>query len=232
MTRRSNYRGRPVLFPLGALLLVAVGAALVADPSRWLVFLAGVGALGLLDDLAAGHPRGLRGHARALGQGQLSTGAIKAIGTVALAGYALTGREASPAEFVASVGVLTLAAHLGNLLDTRPGRSEKGLAVTAAGVCLVSWSLAPLEPIAALIGPVAVGAWFTLRERAMLGDSGASLIGGMVGVLLVATLSVPGTWCALALLIAISVYGEFRSISSAIDRVPLLERLDSLGRGN
>jgi hypothetical protein len=43
----------------------------------------------------------------------------------------------------------------------------------------------------------------------MLGDSGASLIGG---------------------LIAISVYGEFRSISAAIERVPLFQRLDSLGR--
>jgi UDP-GlcNAc:undecaprenyl-phosphate GlcNAc-1-phosphate transferase len=232
LTRRSNYRGRQVLFPLGALLLVAVGAALVADPSRWLVFLAGVGALGLLDDLAAGPPRGLRAHARALGQGQVSTGAVKAIGTVALAGYALADQDARPAELAASVGVLTLAAHLGNLLDTRPGRSEKGLALTAAGVCLASWSLAPLEPIAALIGPVAVGAWLTLRERAMLGDSGASLIGGMAGVLLVTTLSAPAMWCALALLTAISLYGEFRSIASAIERVPLLERLDSVGRGN
>jgi hypothetical protein len=33
-------------------------------------------------------------------------------------------------------------------------------------------------------------------------------------------------------LIAISLYGEFGSISSEIGRVPLLERLDSLGRGN
>jgi uncharacterized membrane-anchored protein len=30
----------------------------------------------------------------------------------------------------------------------------------------------------------------------------------------------------------LSVYGEFRSISSAIERVPLLERLDSLGRAS
>jgi UDP-N-acetylmuramyl pentapeptide phosphotransferase/UDP-N-acetylglucosamine-1-phosphate transferase len=232
LTRRSNYRGRQVLFPLGALLLIAAGAALAANPSRWLVFLAGVGALGLIDDLTDGSPRGLRGHGRALLGGRLSTGAIKAIGTVALAAYAMASEERSPAEFVASVGVLTLAAHLGNLLDTRPGRSEKALALIAAAICLASWSLAPLEPIAALIGPVAVGAWLTLRERAMLGDSGASLIGGIAGVLLVTTLSVPLMWCALALLLAISLYGEFRSISSVIERVPLLARLDSVGRGN
>jgi UDP-GlcNAc:undecaprenyl-phosphate GlcNAc-1-phosphate transferase len=221
-----------VLFPLGAVLSIAAGAALAAGPSRWLVFLAGVGALGLLDDLAAGSPRGLRGHARATLRGRFSTGAIKAVGTVALAGYALGGRGLDPAEFVAAAGVLTLAAHLGNLLDLRPGRSEKALALTAVAVCAVSSSLAPLRPVAALLGPVAVCTWLTLRERAMLGDSGASLIGGMVGILLVTTLSVPLLWSTLVLLIAISLYGEFRSISSAIERVPLLERLDSLGRVN
>jgi hypothetical protein len=128
--------------------------------------------------------------------------------------------------------VLALAAHLGNLLDTRPGRSEKALALTIAAVCLTSRSLVPLEPIAALVVPVAVCSWFTLRERAMLGDSGASLIGGMVGILLVTALSVPALWISLALLFAISLYGEFRSISSGIERVPLLARLDSFGRGN
>jgi UDP-GlcNAc:undecaprenyl-phosphate/decaprenyl-phosphate GlcNAc-1-phosphate transferase len=232
LTRRANYRGKPVLFPLGAVLLISAGAALAADPSRWLVFLAGVGTLGLLDDLAAGHERGLRGHARAALRGRLSTGAVKALGTVGLAAYAIAGEGGSPPESVAGIGVLTLSAHLGNLLDTRPGRSEKALALIGVAACAATWSLAPLAPVAALIGPVAVGVWFTLRERAMLGDSGASLIGGMIGVLLVMTLSAPALWPALALLMAISLYGEFRSISSAIERVPLLQRLDSFGRGN
>jgi UDP-GlcNAc:undecaprenyl-phosphate GlcNAc-1-phosphate transferase len=229
---RTNYRGRPVAFPLGALLLVAALVALAADPSRWLVFLAGVGCLGLVDDLVGAAPRGWRGHGRAVARGELSTGAIKATGTAALAAYAAAGSGADGLDYVADVGVLTLAAHLGNLLDTRPGRSEKTLALTAAIVCAASWSLTPLEPIAALIGPVAVGAWFTLRERAMLGDTGASLVGGMIGVLLVTTLAAAATYVALAGLIVISLYGEFRSISSAIGRIPLLERLDSLGRSN
>jgi UDP-GlcNAc:undecaprenyl-phosphate/decaprenyl-phosphate GlcNAc-1-phosphate transferase len=230
--RRANYRGRPVLFPLGAVLLIATAAALAADPSRWLLFLAGVGALGLLDDLVAGEPRGLRGHTRAVLRGRLSTGAIKAVGTLGLAAYASAGAGLSAPELLAAIGVLALAAHLGNLLDTRPGRSEKALALVAAAVCISSWSPAALEPVAALLGPVAVCAWLTLRERAMLGDSGASLIGGMVGILLVTTLSAAALWLALAALTAISLYGEFRSISSAIKGVPLLEQLDSLGRSN
>jgi UDP-GlcNAc:undecaprenyl-phosphate/decaprenyl-phosphate GlcNAc-1-phosphate transferase len=229
--RTTNYRGRPVLFPLGVILLAAGCVALATAPSRWLVFLCGVGFLGLIDDLIGASPRGWRGHGLALLGGQPSTGAIKAVGTFAFAAYAASGLVTG-AEYVAEALVLSLTAHFGNLLDTRPGRSEKALALTAGVICFSSSSLDPLQPIAPLIIPVAVCSWFTLRERAMLGDVGASLIGGMMGVMLVTTLSLAGIVLALAGLIAISVYGEFRSISSAIERVPLLERLDSLGRAS
>jgi UDP-GlcNAc:undecaprenyl-phosphate GlcNAc-1-phosphate transferase len=230
--RRPNYRGRRVLFPIGIVLLAVAGLALTAGLNRWLVFLCGVGYLGLLDDLAGGRARGWRGHGIAVARGELSTGAIKAAGSVALAAYAVAGTEAGGAEFVCEVLVLALAAHLGNLLDTRPGRPEKALALVGALVCIASRSLAPLEPVAAVLPAVAACAWLTLSERAMLGDTGASLIGGMIGVLLVTTLPAAGIAIALAGLIAISLYGEFRSISAAIERVPLLQRLDSLGRVN
>jgi UDP-GlcNAc:undecaprenyl-phosphate/decaprenyl-phosphate GlcNAc-1-phosphate transferase len=228
--RRANYRGRPVIFPLGVVVVAAAALALAAAPSRWLVFLCGVGCLGLIDDLVGGSARGWRGHGLALARGELSTGTIKAAGTVALAAYAARGGDASGPTYLADLVLLALAAHLGNLLDTRPGRSEKALGLAALVSCLASWTLASLEPIAPLIPAVAMCSWFTLRERAMLGDTGASLLGGMIGVLLVTTLSAAGTILALAGLIVISLYGEFRSISAAIERVPLLERLDSLGR--
>jgi UDP-GlcNAc:undecaprenyl-phosphate/decaprenyl-phosphate GlcNAc-1-phosphate transferase len=231
--RRPNYRGRRVAFPLGALLLPAGAVLALAWPAgsgRGLAFLAGVGALGLIDDALGGWPRGWRGHGRALLRGEPSTGALKAAGTAALAAWAAAGRELGGADYVAAVGVLALAAHLGNLLDTRPGRTDKALALALAVLCLVAGSLAPLRPIAPFLIPVAAGSWLTLRERAMLGDSGASLIGAMLGVSVVTTVSGAALYAALAGLIAISLYGEFRSISVAIGRVPLLHQLDSLGR--
>jgi hypothetical protein len=228
--RRTNYRGRRVLFPLGVILLAVAGLALTAGLNRWLVFLCGVGYLGLFDDLAGGAPRGLRGHGRALARGEVSTGGLKAVGTLGLAAYAVAGDAASGATYVAEVLVLALAAHLGNLLDTRPGRPEKALALTVAAVCLASWSLAPLEPIVALLPAVALCAWLTLSERAMLGDTGASLIGGMIGVLLVTSLAPLGIGLALAALIAVSLYGEFRSISAAVESSLVLRRLDAIGR--
>ena len=75
-----------------------------------------------------------------------------------------------------------------------------------------------------------MGAWFTLREKAMLGDTGSNVVGALIGVWLVTTLSDPGRLIALGVLIVLTVYGEFRSISKAIERIPLIRQLDSLGR--
>ena len=69
-----------------------------------------------------------------------------------------------------------------------------------------------------------------LRERGMLGDSGASLVGALAGLWLVLTLSGRGQLVALGLLAAVTVYGELRSISSLIERTPGLRQLDSWGR--
>ena len=40
----------------------------------------------------------------------------------------------------------------------------------------------------------------------------------------------PARWVALGLVAALTIYGEFRSISATIDRVPPLRWLDSIGR--
>jgi UDP-GlcNAc:undecaprenyl-phosphate/decaprenyl-phosphate GlcNAc-1-phosphate transferase len=77
---------------------------------------------------------------------------------------------------------------------------------------------------------VAVVASYTLREQAMLGDTGSNLVGALAGVALLETLDDTGRLVALAVVAALTVYGEFRSISVAIERVPPLRALDSLGR--
>jgi len=230
--RRANYRGRNVVFPLGVLLLAPGGLVLALEPTRWLAFLCGVGCLGLIDDLVDARPRGWRGHGQAVLRGEVSTGALKAAGTIGLAAWAAAGDGVTGLALVAEALVLALAAHLGNLLDTRPGRAEKGLAVTAGALCLAAWSLAPLDPISPLIVPVAACSWLTLREHAMLGDTGASMVGGMIGIVLVSALAAPETYLALAVLLVFAIYGEFRSIGSAVERVPLFQRLDSLGRAS
>jgi hypothetical protein len=247
---RENWRGRAVAFPAGAV-LVAVSLIALAplallddradldllDPDlrRWIVYVIGVALLGLLDDSLgrageADSPRGWREHGRALLSGRFSTGAIKAAGAFALAAYAVSGRGREELDYLADLALLLLATNLFNLLDLRPGRVEKVFVALIAGLCLGAWTAEPLELLGIFVGPVLVGAWLTVRERAMLGDTGSNLIGALAGVSLLETLDDPARLIALALIAALNLYGEFRSITAAIDRVPLLRRLDSLGR--
>jgi UDP-GlcNAc:undecaprenyl-phosphate GlcNAc-1-phosphate transferase len=235
---RENYRGRRLAFPAGAVLIACSLISLaplavlddradldLLDPDlrRWAVYVLGVALLGLMDDaLGRGEqtaaPRGWRGHARALGSGQFSTGAIKAIGALALAAYATSGLGRHDFAYVADLALLLLTTNLFNLLDL------------LVGLCIGAWTAAPLDLIGIFIGPVLVGAAFTLRERAMLGDTGSNLVGALAGVSLLVTLGDPGRLAALAIVAALNVYGEFRSISRAVEGVPLLRALDSLGR--
>ena len=90
--------------------------------------------------------------------------------------------------------------------------------------------IAPVELLGIFAGPILVGAWLTLGERAMLGDTGSNLIGAVAGVWLLTNLGGGGRLVALAVVAALTIYGELRSISTTIDSLPPLRWLDSLGR--
>lgn len=247
---RANYRGARLAFPLGAVLATAALVALaplaflddradldLLSPGlrQWMPYLLGVAFLGFLDDSlgqgeAMGTPRGWRGHARALRAGSLSTGAVKALGALALAAYVVSGRGLESWRYIADVVLLILATNLFNLLDLRPGRAEKGLALLGLGLCLGAWTFAPIELLGIFAGPILVGAAFTLRERAMLGDTGSNLLGAVGGVWLLTALGEDARLIALAVVLGLTIYGELRSISATIESVPPLRWLDSLGR--
>jgi UDP-GlcNAc:undecaprenyl-phosphate GlcNAc-1-phosphate transferase len=247
---RANYRGAALAFPLGAILatvaLVALAPLAVLNDRasldllapelrRWLPYLLGIAFLGFLDDAlgqgeAAATPRGWRGHFGALREGRLSTGAIKAIGAVALAAYVVSGQGLETWRYVADVALLVLTTNLFNLLDLRPGRAEKALALLGAALCLFAWTPAPIELLGIFAGPVLVGAWLTLGERAMLGDTGSNLIGAIAGVWLLTVLGDDARLIALGVVALLTVYGELRSISATIEKVPPLRWLDSIGR--
>ena len=248
---RPNYRGAELAFPLGAVLATAALVALAPlaflerprrpRPARPRA--APLAALPAGDRLprlprrrarAAARPPTPRAAGAATpgrcGEGRLSTGAIKAIGALALAAYVVSGRGLESWRYLADIALLVLATNLGNLLDLRPGRAEKGLALLGAGLCLGAWTLAPIELLGIFAGPILVGAWLTLGERAMLGDTGSNLVGAVAGVWLLDVLGGDGRLIALALVLALTIYGELRSISVTIERVPPLRWLDSLGR--
>jgi UDP-GlcNAc:undecaprenyl-phosphate/decaprenyl-phosphate GlcNAc-1-phosphate transferase len=69
-----------------------------------------------------------------------------------------------------------------------------------------------------------------LRERAMLGDSGANVLGFLVGVALFLTLRTWALVVAAAVIVVLHVLAETVTLSRLIDAAPPLRWLDRLGR--
>jgi len=254
---RPNYRGRLLAHPFGVLVLAAALCALIPlmlgqrlgsgdifhdETLPVALYAIGVLALGLIDDTLAPHapglggadgeqmPRGWRGHGAALLEGRLSTGVLKALGSLGLALLAMSYMGLSNQRWLLATAVLVLATNVFNLLDLRPGRSTKAFVALGVGLTAGAGQLRPLWALGLFAAPALVAGAYDLRERAMLGDTGANLLGALAGLWLVMTLSGTGQLVALAVLAAITVYGELHSISALVERTPGLRELDSWGR--
>jgi UDP-GlcNAc:undecaprenyl-phosphate GlcNAc-1-phosphate transferase len=245
---RENYRGVRLPFP-GGIAIVAAGVlaiglwsafVLIADLDPFdfgvsidLTYTLGVALLGLIDDQLAGPSRGWRGHGRAVLRGEFSTGALKAVGSLALAFYVLQsiGYAEGVGDYLLAVALLVLTTNLFNLLDLRPGRSAKAFALLGLVLSFVAWHGhdeigVPLWIVGPLAAPILVVGCYDLRERTMLGDTGANVFGAVAGLWLLLAFDTTGQLIVLAL----TVYGELRSLSSLIERTPLLREIDSIGR--
>lgn len=245
---RENYR-RHRLPTAGGLLLVAavvavdgartlLGVVGVGDaataPARLLVLAAVVvfGFLGLVDDLLGdGDDRGLRGHVGAAVRGRVTTGFVKLGGGAAVAlvlAGAIDGDR--PGRVLVDGAVIALAANMGNLLDRAPGRTIK-------------WGLLCYVPLAAVAGTAVAGVALAvvagaaaglllgdLRERFMLGDTGANALGAALGCAAVLIVGAGVRDVLAVVLLALTLLSEVVSFSRVIAAVAPLRLFDRLGR--
>ena len=248
---RENHRGSAVPTAMGVFAVLAVvviegGRSVFAafgvgdaasGSARVLVLLAcaGFGLLGLFDDLVGTQSdHGFRGHLGALAHGRITTGFVKIVGGIAIAFVLVSanrGVDVSGARVIADAVLVALAANLANLFDRAPGRAIK--------IGLVAWIplalLARTDAVGVAIAPV-VGA-FTgllgddLHERLMLGDTGANVIGAVLGLAVVLECDATTRTTVLVALAALTFASEIVSFSRVIERVPVLRRLDEFGRG-
>jgi hypothetical protein len=175
------------------------------DPGVTLVML-----LGFLDDVWGGRERGFRAHLR----GRRTTGVLKLVG-IPLIGLWRTRSVSGALAF-------GLCANFLNQLDTRPGRCLKAFLL---GSLLLRATVARGSGrMAVLLLP------YDLRERVMLGDAGSNALGAMLGLKSVERFHGRGLWTVIAILAGLTLLGERRSLGELIERTPILQQLDALGK--
>jgi hypothetical protein len=235
--QRQNFRGRCVDLLGGP---AAAGGALVAAAavgsagtsarrtSALVAALAGSAALGCYDDLAGGtHARGLRGHLAALKSGELTTGVVKMAG-LATAGLLAAGPRRHLIGRLADAALISGTANLVNLLDLRPGRALKTVALIGTPLALAG---GPGSVAAAgAVGTAAVLLPGDLGEQHMLGDCGANALGALVGWAIAARFNAPGRAAALGGVVALTLASEKVSFSAVIEHNPTLAAIDQWGR--
>ena len=244
---RTNFRGATVPVAVGVLVpiaLVAVGAVLLvaesaeivsfSRPHLVLTVLAAVGfaLLGLLDDLAGDNDaKGFSGHLRALAAGELTTGGVKLFGGAALAVVVASAiSDHRPGRLVADAVLIALAANLGNLLDRAPGRVAKCALLVAVPVgAIAGFDDRLLGPVVAL-GAIVALLVPDLRERLMLGDTGANVVGALAGLSVVLVAAPDTRTGVLVVVAALNLLSERVSFSKVIEATPPLRALDRLGR--
>jgi UDP-N-acetylmuramyl pentapeptide phosphotransferase/UDP-N-acetylglucosamine-1-phosphate transferase len=253
---RTNYAGREVPVPSGILIPLAAFVALgISAPldrlldddilggvglAGVMIYIIGVCLLGAIDDLLGTpvidgglgrkDPRGVRGHVKATFGGGFSTGAVKAIGSLGLAAFAMGLIVPGDLEYVLSIALVVVTTNLFNLLDLRPGRALKVFFALVIGLSIGAWTLDPLWVMGVFVASLPVLFFYDLGERGMLGDTGSNAIGAIAGLWMVLVMSTLVQAIALAVVLLITLYGEFRSISQLIDRTPVLRFIDHLGR--
>lgn len=243
---RPNYRGVKVNPLLGAVVaasgiwVVIWSLASRALGGRWesrfsaYVWLAIAGVLvlaaGFADDLADTGPRGLRGHLRSALEGRPTTGLLK-IGAAIVSGFLVVeGMPARPV-LVMAAGVVMIAgcANVWNDLDVAPGRAGKYFVLCAAVLPFVGATSAPQVLLFVLLFAEMPTLAFDLRERGMLGDSGANFLGFAVGAALYGALPEWGVATAAAIVLVMNLVAETITFSRVVAAVAPLRWFDLLG---
>jgi len=237
---RANYKGDSI--PLGVGIAIPV-IQVISMP--WSVFegvervylvqtcfLVLIAFVGWMDDRFGGtEAKGIKGHVSLWWkEGIWSTGMGKAATGIWVAIIVSTIYSKSVWEWILHAGLIVLLINQINLFDLRPGRAIKGFGVYLLILLVQAYASIPLI----LCLPVVVTVLFLFREdirgKAMLGDTGSNVLGFAMAFWLVIYASLFLKILIFSAGVLIQIYAEKKSISSLIQRTPVLYWLDMLGR--
>ncbi|AZR73508.1 hypothetical protein BBF96_08990 [Anoxybacter fermentans] len=239
---QKNYQGKSIPTGMGLYIffnlavLWSIGYLIGLYPLQrfiLILLLAGIFSfLGFIDDLLGDEKdRGFIGHFGCLLKGRLTTGGLKALGAAVISLVVVYYVADSISETFISWLTLLLLTNFINLLDLRPGRALKVFSVGLLILFLLFWQQVefwylaiPLVPVLFFYFPL------DLSSQAMLGDTGANLLGGILGYFVILTVGIWGEAVILFTLIVIHLYSERYSLSTLIEENMVLHWLDRLGR--
>jgi hypothetical protein len=237
----QNYRGRWIPQSMGGIyspvFILAAGWAgysgLVPGDIliRALIVTVGLSLLGLVDDIwGDGKSKGFSGHFRKFFQGEMTTGLLKAVAGFVVALWSVVGLPGFFLLLFWRAAIVALSANLLNLLDLRPGRSLKGFFLLSLFfIWLVPTEIGILLLFPFLLASLVYFPW-DLSGKGMLGDAGANVLGGILGLVVVLTAPAPFQIFYLLLLTGIHLLAEKISITRLIAGNSLLSFFDNLGR--
>ena len=247
LLRRDNYRGAsiPVVGGIPIIVVAILGMTVLrivrsltelevfADQALiWvepaLVALLVVAVFGLLDDsMGSAAAKGFRGHIGSLLSGRLTTGMLKLLAG-GLAGLVVASSLETNLGWLILGGLcVAVWSNVGNLFDLAPGRCLK----VCVPLPLVLVALFPgrLAPLALVVGAAMAVFASDVKEKVMLGDTGANPAGVLVALAAVACGNhwVTAAFCLGGVLLNLSA--ERVSFSRIIYRTSALRRVDLWG---
>ena len=253
-----NAVGRPVGLAEGpAFVAASLAGAAVGAPSvlpSLVLLQVPVVVAGRIDDLhGSARDRGVRGHLGALRAGRVTSGQLKAVVVVvaglrrrraAVAGPAsrrsrhrlAAGRRRSRSsprrvDTLLAGGLIATSANLVNLLDVVPGRALKAVLGASLAGAVAAAADGPTGVVLAAGAGAAVGLLpADLAEKTMLGDAGSNVAGALVGWGLTRARGRRHRLAVFGALAAATALSEAVSLSRLVAAVPVLDRLDRLGR--
>ncbi len=258
---KENYRGVKVVDCGGLLIpfvtLLALGLFILLDSSKGIIPLSFFNLLnplmiliitltflGFIDDIwGKSKVKGLRGHFKALQRGELTTGALKAIGTVALSLFILQPFSANLFLLLVNALILAFFVNFFNLLDLRPGRAVKVFVLLGTVIFVTAWFYKGLDFYnynyetsiwmiwGLFLGTIMVLFNLELKEELMLGDAGSNVLGGLMGFTFLLTFDeLYVKILALIILLAVHFLTEKYSITEVISRFKWMDTIDKWGR--
>jgi len=161
----------------------------------------------------------------------LTTGFVKLCGGAGVAVVLVaTPGFASGRRLMIDAVLVALAANLGNLLDRRPGRVIKAGIVAYVPLAVALGSGPVGMAVAPVMGAIVGLLPDDLRERVMLGDTGANVIGAVLGLGVVLGCGEGTRLVVLAAVVALNVAAEIVSFTKIIESADVLRRIDDWGR--